>query len=144
MTRSRVSAAIGTRVGASFKTRGTVLCETPAACAISRMVVTGDAMGARLSLAMHAYDVISRYRVVRRRPAPRPVVGGVGGHRGAQWPPVGDARGRARVARGTGGARRPRRLTRDRSPRDRGPREPPRRDRTPARRGARGDRRPLL
>src|SRR3954452_13747543 len=38
-TRSRVSAAIGTRVGASLRTRDTVLWETPAARAISRMVV---------------------------------------------------------------------------------------------------------
>jgi hypothetical protein len=40
MTRSRVSAAIGTRVGASLSTLDTVLCDTPAALAMSRMVVT--------------------------------------------------------------------------------------------------------
>src|SRR6478736_4479680 len=39
ITRSRVSAAIGTRVGASLRTRETVLWETPAARAISRIVV---------------------------------------------------------------------------------------------------------
>src|SRR3954467_212075 len=38
-TRSRVSAAIGTRVGASLRTRETVLWETPAARAMSRIVV---------------------------------------------------------------------------------------------------------
>ncbi|GIE97624.1 hypothetical protein Ari01nite_50890 [Paractinoplanes rishiriensis] len=38
MTRSRVSRAIGTRVGALLSTRDTVLCETPDAAAMSRMV----------------------------------------------------------------------------------------------------------
>ena len=36
----RVSAAIGTLVAASFRTRETVLCETPAARAMSRIVLT--------------------------------------------------------------------------------------------------------
>ncbi len=40
VTRSRVSAAIGTRVGASLSTRDTVLCETPASRAMSRIVVS--------------------------------------------------------------------------------------------------------
>ena len=40
ITRSRVSAAIGTRVGASLSTRETVLWETPATLAMSRMVGT--------------------------------------------------------------------------------------------------------
>ena len=43
ITRSRVSAAIGTRVGASLSTRDTVLWETPATLAMSRMVgMTAD------------------------------------------------------------------------------------------------------
>ena len=47
MTRSRVSAAIWTWVGASFNTRDTVLCETPAALAMSRIVVTEVGEGPR-------------------------------------------------------------------------------------------------
>ena len=39
-TRARVSAAIGTLVAASLRTRETVLCETPATRAMSRIVVT--------------------------------------------------------------------------------------------------------
>src|SRR5262245_54504668 len=38
MTRSRVSCAIGTRVGTLLSTRDTVLCDTAAAAAISRIV----------------------------------------------------------------------------------------------------------
>jgi hypothetical protein len=41
MTRSRVSGAMGTAVGASLSTRDTVLCDTSAAAAMSRMVTTG-------------------------------------------------------------------------------------------------------
>src|SRR6476660_5371553 len=90
-TRSRVSAAIWTWVGASFNTRDTVLCDTPATRAMSRIVVTevrGRAPRAdpapcvvslptavspmrsvSVSPTMHAYDVSETSRLLRSQGA---------------------------------------------------------------------------
>ena len=47
MTRSRVSGAIGTLVGAPLSTRDTVLWDTSATAAMSRMVTAGRRPGRR-------------------------------------------------------------------------------------------------
>jgi hypothetical protein len=47
MTRSRVSGAIGTLVGAPLSTRDTVLWDTSATAAMSRMVTAGRRPGGR-------------------------------------------------------------------------------------------------
>jgi hypothetical protein len=66
-TRWRVSGAMGMREGAPLRTRDTVLCETPAAAAISRIVGHLDPAAPALFVALVpllARDAPSRSRSV--------------------------------------------------------------------------------